>query len=205
VAVPNQALPAVIGALVGMFPKKAGYFGFNSLSKQRSRAVAQNIGQSIGEGPWLNQSKNVSVGHGVSLLRWRSGGVKHPHDTPPYPFMPSPTFANSSAKPSPIRMATYPMKDPIYMLTSVMMATPVWGERQNAALTQIKLIQIEGFAAAAIDTVPAGASIDKNRPALIDSNASKVSVNRATSSFAGRQTSPLSPALSARKPAFCRL
>ncbi len=61
---PNQALPAVIGALVGMFPKRAGYFGFNSLSKQRSRAVAQNIGQSIGEGPWLNQSKNVSVGHG---------------------------------------------------------------------------------------------------------------------------------------------
>jgi hypothetical protein len=65
VAVPNQALPAIIGALVGMFPKKAGYFGFNSLSKQRSRAVAQNIGQSIGEGSWLNQSKNVSVGHGV--------------------------------------------------------------------------------------------------------------------------------------------
>jgi len=97
VAVPNQALPAVIGALVGMFPKKAGYFGFNSLSKQRSRAVAQNVGQSIGESPWLNHSKNVSVGHGVSLLRWRSGGVKHPHDTPPYPFMPSPTFANSSA------------------------------------------------------------------------------------------------------------
>src|SRR6516162_463473 len=79
-----------------MFRKKAGYFGFDSSSKQRSRAVAQNIGQSIGEGPWLNQSKNVSVGHGVSLLRWRSGGVKHPHDTPPYPFMPSPTFANSS-------------------------------------------------------------------------------------------------------------
>ena len=55
---PNQALPAVIGALVGMFRKKAGYFGFDSPSKQRSRAVAQNIGQSIGESPWLNQSKN---------------------------------------------------------------------------------------------------------------------------------------------------
>jgi hypothetical protein len=37
------------------------------------------------------------------------------------------------------------------MLTSVTMVTPVWGERQNAALTQIKLIQIEAFAAAAID------------------------------------------------------
>jgi len=71
-----------------MFPKKAGYFGFNSLSKQRSRAVAQNVGQSIGEGPWLNQSKKVSVGHVVSLLRWRSEGVKHPYDTPPYPCMP---------------------------------------------------------------------------------------------------------------------
>ena len=24
------------------------------------------------------------------------GGFEHPHDTPPYPFMPSPTFAHSS-------------------------------------------------------------------------------------------------------------
>src|SRR5437660_10224341 len=35
-------------------------------------------------------------GHGVSLLWWRSGGVEHPHDTPPYPFMLSPTSAHSS-------------------------------------------------------------------------------------------------------------
>jgi hypothetical protein len=27
---------------------------------------------------------------------WRSGGVERPHDTPPYPFMPSPTSAYSS-------------------------------------------------------------------------------------------------------------
>ncbi|MFZ3354206.1 MAG: hypothetical protein WA268_25450, partial [Xanthobacteraceae bacterium] len=33
----------------------------------------------------------------VSLLWWRSGGVEHPHDTSPYPFMPSPTSAHSSA------------------------------------------------------------------------------------------------------------
>src|SRR5206468_1106998 len=50
----------------------------------------------IGEGPWLSQLDDVSVGHGVSLLWWRSGGVEHPHDTPPYPFMPSPTSAHSS-------------------------------------------------------------------------------------------------------------
>jgi hypothetical protein len=95
-----------------MFPKKAGYFGFNSLSKQRSRAVAQNVGQSIGESPWLNQSKNVSVGHGVSLLRWRSGGVKHPHDTPPYPFTPLPTFANSSPESAEGHQSDHPTLDP---------------------------------------------------------------------------------------------
>src|SRR5262249_43264393 len=45
---------------------------------------------------WLGELENVSLGHGVSLLRWRSGGFEHPHDTPPYPLMPSPTFAHSS-------------------------------------------------------------------------------------------------------------
>jgi len=28
----------------------------------------------------------------------RSGGVEYPHDTPPYPFMPSPTFGLSSVQ-----------------------------------------------------------------------------------------------------------
>src|SRR6266487_4722056 len=37
----------------------------------------------------LRELENISVGHGVSLLCWRSGGVEHPHDTPPYPFTPS--------------------------------------------------------------------------------------------------------------------
>jgi hypothetical protein len=41
-----------------------------------------------------------TVGHGVSLLleRWRR---QAPHDTPPYPFMPSPTFAHGSSDPVP--------------------------------------------------------------------------------------------------------
>ncbi len=84
---------------VGMSRKEACHFGFDRLNEQRSGAVAENLRQSIGEGSWLNQRKTVSVGHGVSLLRWRSGGLKHPHDTPPYPSMPSPTFANSSTRP----------------------------------------------------------------------------------------------------------
>src|SRR5437773_5199315 len=60
------------------------------------RSVAQNLSERIGESPWLSQLDDVSVGHGVSLLWWRSGGVEYPHDTPPYPFMPSPTSAHSS-------------------------------------------------------------------------------------------------------------
>src|SRR5215472_3317061 len=31
------------------------------------------------------------------LLHWRSGGVEHHHDTPPYPVTPSPTSGHSSA------------------------------------------------------------------------------------------------------------
>jgi hypothetical protein len=61
-----------------------------------ARAVAQHLGQRVRKSSWLGELENVSVGHGVSLLRWRSGGVEHPHDTPPYPLMPSPTFAHSS-------------------------------------------------------------------------------------------------------------
>ncbi|WP_247321102.1 hypothetical protein, partial [Bradyrhizobium sp. 141] len=46
---------------------------------------------------WLNQLDDVIVGHGISLLRWRSGGVKHPHDMPPSRFPPSPTLGDSSS------------------------------------------------------------------------------------------------------------
>src|SRR2546428_12447846 len=60
--------------------------------------VAQNLGQRIGKTSWMGEPENVSVGHGVSLLQWRNGGVEHPHDTPPYPFMPSPTFVHSSGR-----------------------------------------------------------------------------------------------------------
>jgi len=94
--VAHQPLAAIIGELVGMATEQARNLGLDSLRQQRSRAVAQNLGQRIGKSSWLGELENVSVGHGVSLLRWRSGGVEHPHDTPPHPFMPSPTFLHSS-------------------------------------------------------------------------------------------------------------
>src|SRR6185437_11671380 len=82
--------------LVGIPVEQACYFGFDSLRQQRSGTVAQHLRQRIDKTSWLGKLENVSLGHGVSLLCWRSGGVEHPHDTPPYPFTPSPTFDHSS-------------------------------------------------------------------------------------------------------------
>src|ERR1700757_4031667 len=94
--VAHQPPPAIIGKLVGMAAERARNLGLDGLCQKGSRAVAQNLGQRIGKSSWLRELENISLSHGVSLLRWRSGGLEHPHDTPPYPFTPSPTFAYSS-------------------------------------------------------------------------------------------------------------
>src|SRR4030095_17096660 len=94
--VAHQPPAAIIGALVGMAAEQARNLGLDGLRQKRSRTGAQNLSQRIGKSPWLRELENISVGHGVSLLCWRSGGVEHPHDTPPYPFTPSPTVAHSS-------------------------------------------------------------------------------------------------------------
>src|SRR6267142_388524 len=60
-----------------------------------SRSVAQDFGELILDVSWLNQLDDVIFGHGISLLRWRSGGVKYPHDMPPFRFPPSPTLGDS--------------------------------------------------------------------------------------------------------------
>src|SRR5262245_46667194 len=74
--------------------------GLDRMRKQSMRSMAQDIGELIGECSWLNQFRNGIFRHGISLLQWRSGGVKHPHDMPPYRFTPSPTFGHSSATPT---------------------------------------------------------------------------------------------------------
>src|SRR5260221_5090160 len=94
----HESLATVVGQLVGMGAEQGCNLGLDGLRQQRSRAVAQNLGQRISKSSWLGELENVSVGHGVSLLRWRSGGPNNPHDTPPYLFMPSPTFAHSSPR-----------------------------------------------------------------------------------------------------------
>src|ERR1019366_4691994 len=94
--VTHQPSVAIIGQFVGMAAEEAGNLGLHGMRQQRSRAVAQNLGQWVRKCPWLRQLDDIILGHGVSLLWWRSGGVEHPHDTPPYPFTPSPTSAHNS-------------------------------------------------------------------------------------------------------------
>src|SRR5579872_921436 len=79
-----------------MLAEKVRDLGLDRIGKQGTSPIAQNFCELIVEDSWLNQLGDVIIEHGISLLRWRSGGVKHPHDMPPFPFPPSPTFGDSS-------------------------------------------------------------------------------------------------------------
>src|SRR5208282_5790312 len=76
--VANQPLAAIIGLETGVLGEKFRNLGLDRPRQQRTRAAAQNFGERIGESPWLGELENVSLGHGVSLLRWRSGGSNTP-------------------------------------------------------------------------------------------------------------------------------
>src|ERR1700735_4400104 len=79
-----------------MLVEKVRDLGLNRLGQQGTRPIAHDFGGLVVDVSWLNQLDDVIFGHGISLLRWRSGGVKHPHDMPPSRFPPSPTFSDSS-------------------------------------------------------------------------------------------------------------
>src|SRR6516162_9092189 len=95
-AMAHHALMARLGLEIGMLCEKLSNLRLDRLGQQRSRAAAQDLCQGVGENPWLGELDDVTVGHGVSLLHWRSGGVVHHHDSPPYPVSPSPTSRHSS-------------------------------------------------------------------------------------------------------------
>src|SRR5712671_3215399 len=80
-----------------MLAEKVRDLGLDRLGQQSTHPIAQDFGELIVDVSWLNQLDDVIFGHGISLLRWRSGGVKHPHDMPPSRFPPSPTFSDSSS------------------------------------------------------------------------------------------------------------
>src|SRR5215218_5764423 len=77
-AMAHQPLAAVLGLSVGMAAEEGCDLRLDGLRQQGSRALAQNFGERIGELCWLDQLDDIILGHGVSLLRWRSGGFEHP-------------------------------------------------------------------------------------------------------------------------------
>src|SRR5205823_8915255 len=79
-----------------MLGEEFGHLGLDRLGQQGARSVAQHLGKRVGERPWLKQLDDVSIGHGVSLLGWRSGGANTPTIRRLHPVSPSPTFAHSS-------------------------------------------------------------------------------------------------------------
>jgi hypothetical protein len=74
----HEPLATVVDQLLSMGAEQGCNLGLDGLRQQRSRAVAQNLGQRISKSSWLAELENVNVGHGVSLLRWRSGGSNNP-------------------------------------------------------------------------------------------------------------------------------
>src|SRR5437762_6507238 len=79
-----------------MLGEEFGHLGLDRLGQQGARSVAQHLGKRVGERPWLKQLDHVSIGHGVSLLCWRSGGSNTPTIRRLLPVRPSPTSAHSS-------------------------------------------------------------------------------------------------------------
>src|SRR5947208_17188385 len=80
-----------------MLGEEFGHLGLDRLGQQGARSVAQHLGKRVGERPWLKQLDDVSIGHGVSLLCWRSGGSNTPTIRRLLPVRPSPTSAHSSS------------------------------------------------------------------------------------------------------------
>jgi hypothetical protein len=82
-AVADYALAPIQGLELAMTAEKVRDLRLDRLSKQATRATAQDFGELIAESAWLNQFDDVRIRHGISLLRWRSGGFNYPHDMPP--------------------------------------------------------------------------------------------------------------------------
>jgi hypothetical protein len=91
VTVADDALVAVLGLQIGMLAEKVCNLGLDRMGEQGTRSIAQDFGELILDVSWLNQLDDVIFGHGISLLRWRSGGVKPP---PRYAAFPIPTVTN---------------------------------------------------------------------------------------------------------------
>lgn len=73
-ALTDHALAAVFGPQFGVFRQTISGFDFYRPRQMRLGAVAQNLGEQIGERPWLGQGQSIILRGGVSAFdgEWRS-------------------------------------------------------------------------------------------------------------------------------------
>src|SRR4051794_7565808 len=74
----HQPLAAILGLLISVAAEEGCDLSLDGLRQQRTRALAQNFGERVRELCWLDQLDDIILGHGVSLLWWRSGGWNTP-------------------------------------------------------------------------------------------------------------------------------
>jgi hypothetical protein len=68
--VADNAVAAVLGPKIGMLGEEIRDLGLYGVRQQAARALPENFSELIVKRSWLNQLKQVIVGHGISLLRW---------------------------------------------------------------------------------------------------------------------------------------
>jgi hypothetical protein len=64
-AMAHYTLLARLGLEIGMLCEKLRNLSLDRLGQQRTGAAAQDLGQRIGEGPWLGELDDVTVGRGI--------------------------------------------------------------------------------------------------------------------------------------------
>jgi hypothetical protein len=67
-SVTNQTPMAIIRRQMGVSRKRLGNLGFDRLRQQGARAIAQDLGQRIGDLARLAQGEDLILFHGVSIL-----------------------------------------------------------------------------------------------------------------------------------------
>ena len=73
-------------SLSAWLPRKAATSASTACASRARAPLRKTSVSGSANVPGWESWKTLAVGHGVSLLWWRSGGVEHPHDTPPYPL-----------------------------------------------------------------------------------------------------------------------